>query len=107
MHFIEGAVRFAAPPRARGAADSRGLNQAEPGGEQGRAPGQRDSKASAADECQPTRHDRSQASCDLVNSNHRATPACPGLGGRMAGRSGAGHDVKVAKTAHSPHRQRQ
>lgn len=25
--------------------------------------------------------------------------------GRTAGRSGAGHDVKVAKTAHSPHRQ--
>jgi hypothetical protein len=33
--------------------------------------------------------------------------ASRGASGRAAGWSGAGHDVKVAKAAHSPHRQEQ
>ncbi len=70
-HSIGGTVRLAALPRANRAADFRGLDQAQPSGEQqGGQPGQRDSKANAADDDQPSRHDRCQAPCDLTNSNH-------------------------------------
>ena len=75
QRFIERAMRLAAVPLASRAADSRGLNQAQPsGGQRCRQPGQRNSKANAADDDQPSRHDRGQAPCDPTNSNHRLTP---------------------------------
>ena len=164
-YFIEGAVRLAAPPRARRAADSGGLNQAEPGGEQQgrqRAKGiarqapqtsisqlgvtkpRRDLAviqvwmiaAAGADELihvvvaafETAVHDAGR----LAPQERRAAVAGPTSGpdsldvirpgaqprvtaiigasrgdsSRTVGRSGAGHDVKVAKTTHSPHRQR-
>jgi len=70
-YSIEGAVRLAALPCAGRAADFRGLNQAQPSGEQqGRQPSQRNSQAHAADDDQPSRHDRGQGPRDLTNSNH-------------------------------------
>jgi hypothetical protein len=55
QRFIERAMRLAAVPRASRATGSRGLNQAQhSGGQRCRRPGQRNGKANAADDAQPS-----------------------------------------------------
>jgi hypothetical protein len=63
-----------------------GLSRAEPGTTQRRTacrqPGQRNSTATAADDNQPSRHDRGQPRHDPANSDHRLTPPCPAVASR-------------------------